>query len=78
MGHSSKKSSSLPLPTSLHASFAGFVLLRQLTRRKKTKIPTFLQLFCDCGLFSIRLKGKRAVAQPITCDFAMQSAVRGS
>lgn len=35
----------------------------------KTKIRTILQLFCDCGLFSV--SGKRTIAalQQITCAF---------
>ena len=32
----------------------------------KTKIPTFLQLFCDCGLFSISKKRNRTAVQQIT------------
>lgn len=41
----------------------------------KTKIPTFLQLFCDCGLFSISKKRNRTAVQQITWVFASQSAI---
>lgn len=41
----------------------------------KTKIPTFLQLFCDCGLFSISKKRNRTAVQQITWAFASQSAI---
>ena len=41
----------------------------------KTKIPTFLQLFCDCGLSSISKKRNRTAVQQITWAFASQSAI---
>lgn len=41
----------------------------------KTKTPTFLQLFCDCGLFSVSKKQNRTVVQQSTWAFASQSAI---
>ena len=43
----------------------------------KTKIPPFLQLFCDYGLFSVPLTRKLAAAQPIICAFIPRFAIGG-
>lgn len=39
----------------------------------KTKIPTFLQLFCDCGRFSVSKKQNRTAVQPITLILRLDS-----
>ena len=51
------------LPPKSHVSFAGFAPSRRFARCKKTKIPPFLQLFCDCGLPSIPKKQNRTATQ---------------
>lgn len=57
--------------------FAGSVLFRQSVHRK-TKIPPFLQLICDYGLFFVPLKRKEAVERSITCVFAPRFAIGGT
>ena len=66
-----------PLP-SLEVSrfFHRICPVLAIRQSRKTKILASLQLFCDCGLFFVPSERKRATAQPITCVFASQSAIR--